>query len=66
MSKQIYRVHKDFGQIFAVQIDLDDRDELTQIDQFISEGTPIILTEELGLLQDIGIDEHDIQVVERE
>ena len=60
-----YQIMKMSSKIYAVDVsdlDQDERDE--RIEDFISQGTPVIITLNLDDLQDFDIYEEDITIVE--
>ena len=64
----MYRVVILSGTAYAKEIDMKDEDELENIQTFVSEGTPVILTQDLEDLEswDIGFNTDDIVIVRPE
>jgi collagenase-like PrtC family protease len=67
----MYRITIMSGKFYAVKIDLSNTEkqtkrEIEEIETFTSEGTPIILVNELEDLEELGIDVDDVLMVERE
>ncbi len=63
----MYRVLKLSGNYYATDIDLEDDDDLENVRIFASEGTPVIIAEELDEAADlVGIESEDIQILNRD
>lgn len=57
------RVMKMSGKWYGINSDLTDDDEIKNIEVFVSEGTPIILVNDLSDLEDLGIDASEVEMV---
>lgn len=51
------------GKWYGINSDLTDDDEIKNIEVFVSEGTPIILVNDLSDLEDLGIDASEVEMV---
>jgi len=59
----MYRVVK-LGRFFAMQVDFEK--DVDNIQEFVSSGDVVLLCDDLSLLEDFGISESDIEIVEPE
>ena len=54
------------NQLYAVKLTMEPDEEIKEIQTFVSEGTPVIIVNELDDLHDLGFDPRDVLIVERE
>lgn len=57
------RVQQASGQWYGCNVDITDEGEHENIDQFTSEGTPIILVKDLDDLKSLNIDPTEVTMV---
>ena len=63
------RIVKMSGKYYGTEIKFgffNSDDEIEQIEEFVNEGTPVILVNELQDLESLGIDPDDVQMVIRD
>lgn len=54
------------SKIYAVEVDIEEQEELDNLEQFVMEGTPVLYCEELSDLTAWNIDPDDVITVEKE
>lgn len=59
----MYRVIKQSGKYYALEVDIADDDEQENIDIFVNEGTPVILVNDLEDLDALDIDVDEVQII---
>lgn len=60
------RVTKSGRQWFAIELTEDDEQDMNDIRNFVNDGSPTILTNDLEDLRDFDIDPDEVTVVERD
>lgn len=61
----MYRIVQLSGNYYGYKFQTDDRDEMMEeIEDFTSQGTAVLIVEDLHDLHDFGIDESEIEMVE--
>ncbi len=57
------RVIKQSGRYYGLTVDIDSEEEQENIELFTSEGTPVILVNDIEDLEEIDIDPNEVEMV---
>ena len=60
----MYRIHREGREIVAVEINKIDEDESESIQILVEDGFPVLIVDELEVVNDYGIELEDVKIIE--